>query len=535
MSKIDIQEQLCNVLTGLFRDPQEARQYADDPQRYLGEKMGHDADYAQVDMKHVVDYSVAQAEVAPHVADAMYQPAPTIRVPYPKEERIAEQNDGYKVDEYKADEYKADEYDGDPKIDRPVQDAHDRPPVRDDHEPPMDRDPVPPKEQPKYETEYPKEVEVEKVDEYYKATPKEGATPAEEYAPDKWTPDCEITEECVTYSISNCVTEVYKDQPEIADRLCETRDYADPYPRLCPEDDYSDLITEIKPMYEPVDADPMKDRYEEAHKDEYEDAGKDYDGTYKEVDPMDDHKQDPKYDEHDPKYDQKDEHVEKDEYVEKDQYEDADKDYDGTYREVDPMDDHKQDPKYDEHDPKYDQKDEHDQKDEYVEKDQYEDADKDYDGTYKEVDPMDDHKQDPKYDEHDPKYDQKDEYVEKDKYDQKDEYVEKDEYVDNDYGNGHQPDPVHADAAKYNEPDAHDEMKADDHYGEGDQMKVEMEPAVEMAPPAEMAYEEAQPEPMAYEAPPEEVVTYDEPAPMVEHAEVPVPVDEAPMDDMIED
>ena len=244
MSDQNVQHMLVDTICGLFRDPQSAAAYAQAPHAYLADKM-EGYDMSGVDMPAAVSSAVQQSNLPPEMAEAVtnvvYQPAPSIRVPVPRE-GYADPNYGkdYKVDDYKVDDYKVDDYKGeDHKVD------HDRDPMDTDRplvemEPKLDSPPVLEHTPPGYQ---------HMDDGGYCMEPPADYTP-ETYSPATYTPTIEMDLDCVEYSVSNCVTTVHHDRPEIADKLCETRNYDDPYDRVDPSHSYGEATIVQHPDYD---------------------------------------------------------------------------------------------------------------------------------------------------------------------------------------------------------------------------------------------------------------------------------------------
>lgn len=310
MSNNNIQNAITNCIAGLLTDADEARNYAQDPQAYLADKLdGHDI--AAVDMPAAVRQATVDAKLptdtADAINDAVYQPAATVRVQrheiveeeYPKydrDDREYVQEDRHEVEPPKADEYKnvedTDEYkdveykkvdEKDPADmidvkDEPVNDYRPAPQER-----PVDRE---------YENEAPRYEELDNGG-YRAELPQDWDHNT--YTPDNYGHEGPMDLDCVEYSVSNCVTTAYGDTPEIADEICENRNWEDPYVRNDPSHDFEDMRP-TEPYAE------QQDRHAEIDRD---DADR-YDG-----DDMDRPVVEDRHDEQD-RYPEQDRHVEQD-------------------------------------------------------------------------------------------------------------------------------------------------------------------------------------------------------------------------------
>ena len=205
---------IVNWLTKVFSDPEAAQNYANDPAQATQRELG-DVDLNAVDIGQAVADACQGANIHPDAAEAImnsiYQPAQTLRVP---SERLALDNDGYPERcDYSALVNNDDDKGGEqttlkePCMVGPEQDA-------------------PPR----------------MVDGDYggKCVQPKDLTP-ETYYPENYEPTKPLTEDCVEYTVSNCVVVCHGDIPEVAETLCEERRYVDPYPRedpshVCPTD-----------------------------------------------------------------------------------------------------------------------------------------------------------------------------------------------------------------------------------------------------------------------------------------------------------
>ena len=205
---------IVNWLTKVFSDPEAAQNYANDPAQATQRELG-DVDLNAVDIGQAVADACQGANIHPDAAEAImnsiYQPAQTLRVP---SERLALDDDGYPERcDYSALVNNDDDKGGEqatlkePCMVGPEQDA-------------------PPR----------------MVDGDYggKCVQPKDLTP-ETYYPENYEPTKPLTEDCVEYTVSNCVVVCHGDIPEVAETLCEERRYVDPYPRedpshVCPTD-----------------------------------------------------------------------------------------------------------------------------------------------------------------------------------------------------------------------------------------------------------------------------------------------------------
>ncbi|MFK7916642.1 MAG: hypothetical protein AB8G14_01075 [Ilumatobacter sp.] len=277
MNTQNVQHMLVDTICGLFRDPQNAHAYATNPQAYLDDKMG-DYDMTGVDMPAAVHDAAVEAKVSPEMTEqlnqAIYQPAAAIRVPVPREyqDDTYEGGKDYPVKDVGVDEgvrsfvdeqgkpVEDPQRDGgmdnggmqdrdrndmdrdrnDRDHDRNDMDRNDmndgRPPIVEDH-----------RELPPIKDEIPEGYEMMDGGGYRMEAPENYAP--ENYHPDNYQPDTEMDLGCVEYSVSNCVTTMYHDKPEIADKLCETRDYDDKYNRMDESHGFADAPIEQHPEY----------------------------------------------------------------------------------------------------------------------------------------------------------------------------------------------------------------------------------------------------------------------------------------------
>ena len=201
---------IVSWLTQIFSDPQAAQNYANDPTQATQRELG-DVDLSAVDMRQAVTDACQSAGINPDATEAivnsMYQPAQTLRVP---SERLTLNDDGYPERCDYTD--LVNNYDDQSTVSEPCLVGPEQV--------------APPR----------------MVDGDYggKCVQPEELAP-QTYYPGDYEPTGPMTEECVEYTVSNCVVVCHGDTPEIAETLCEERRYVDPYPRedpshVCPTD-----------------------------------------------------------------------------------------------------------------------------------------------------------------------------------------------------------------------------------------------------------------------------------------------------------